>query len=100
MTVVTDPGDPRRVLVGTSSGLFESLDGGRLFMRHKDGTMATYVRKLYFSGEQQGLIWASVSGGTVASPNSGTSWIATFFDDYGPRADVRGIGLGPKTFVC
>lgn len=96
-TVATDPADPKHLEVGTASGLFSSHDGGATYFKTMNYYMRdSYLREIWFDPAQQGLIHVAMGGSAMASPDGGRNWITTHWDEWGPRADVQSISLGPQ----
>jgi photosystem II stability/assembly factor-like uncharacterized protein len=97
LTVATDPHDPRHVMLGTASGLFVSKDGGFTFRKTFNYYLVDgHIREIWFDAEQKGLIHLAMAGSAMASPDSGEHWITTHWNDWGPRADVLSLSLGPS----
>lgn len=96
-SVATDPADPKHVLLGTASGLFSSHDGGATYFKTMNYYMRdSYIREIWFDPQQQGLVHVAMGGSAMASPDGGKNWITTHWDQWGPRADVQSISLGPQ----
>jgi photosystem II stability/assembly factor-like uncharacterized protein len=96
-TVATDPADPRRLILGTASGLFTSQDGGMNYQKTMNYYMRdSYFREIWFDPQQPGLVHVAMGGSAMASPDGGRNWITTHWDEWGPRADVTSISLGPQ----
>lgn len=96
-TVATDPADPKHIEVGTASGLFSSRDGGATYFKTMNYYMRdSYIREIWFDPQQPGLIHVAMGGSAMASPDGGNNWITTHWDEWGPRADVQSISLGPQ----
>jgi photosystem II stability/assembly factor-like uncharacterized protein len=96
-TVAVDPFNSRRVLIGTASGLFTSEDGGFTFHKCIDFYLIdAHVREIWFDPEQKGLLHVAMAGSAMASPDGGKHWITTHWNDWGPRADVTSLSLGPE----
>ncbi len=94
--VATDPFDARKILLGTASGLFTSTDRGRTFKKTMDYYLQdSYVREIWLDPGQKGLIHLALGGSAMASPDGGAHWITTHWTDWGPRADVQSLSLGP-----
>lgn len=94
--VASDPFDPWKILVGTASGLFTSTDRGRTFKKTMDYYLRdSYVREIWLDPGQKGLIHLALGGSAMASPDGGAHWITTHWNDWGPRADVQSLSLGP-----
>jgi photosystem II stability/assembly factor-like uncharacterized protein len=95
-TVATDPSDPNKLLLGTASGLFLSNNRGASFRKTMNYYMRdSYIREIWFDPEQPGLVHVAMGGSAMASPDGGAHWITTHWDEWGPRADVQSISLGP-----
>lgn len=95
--VATDPADPRHILMGTASGLFTSRDGGATYFKTMNYYMRdSYIREIWFDPQQPGLVHVAMGGSAMASPDGGKNWITTHWDEWGPRADVQSISLGPQ----
>ncbi|MCB9554985.1 MAG: hypothetical protein H6707_02700 [Deltaproteobacteria bacterium] len=96
-TVVTDPATPNRLIVGTAQGLFYSTNAGTTMRKEMDFYIRdSYIRALYFSREQKGLLHMAMGGASMASPDGGENWITTHWSLWSPRGDVQWISLGPE----
>jgi photosystem II stability/assembly factor-like uncharacterized protein len=95
--VATDPADPNHILMGTASGIFDSKDGGATFHKTMNYYLrSSYIREIWFDPQQPGLVHVAMGGSSMASPDGGKNWITTHWDEWGPRADVQSISLGPQ----
>ena len=96
-TVATDPSDPNKVIIGTASGLFISKMRGVAFRKTMNYYMrGSYIREIWFDPEQKDLVHVAMGGSAMASPDGGKHWITTHWDEWGPRADVQSLSLGPQ----
>jgi photosystem II stability/assembly factor-like uncharacterized protein len=96
-TVATDPAEPRRLMVGTASGLFISRDNGNTFRKVDNYYLLdAHVREIWFDREQKGLVHLAMAGSAMASPDAGQHWVTTHWHDNNARADVLSMSLGPQ----
>jgi photosystem II stability/assembly factor-like uncharacterized protein len=95
--VATDPHDKNLILMGTASGIFTSKDRGLSFRKTMNYYMRdSYIREIWFDPQQKGLVHVAMGGSAMASPDGGEHWITTHWDEWGPRADVQSLSLGPQ----
>ena len=96
-TVATDPFNPKKVIIGTASGLFVSKLRGIAFRKTMNYYMrSSYIREIFFDPDQKNLVHVAMGGSAMASPDGGNHWITTHWDEWGPRADVQSLSLGPQ----
>ncbi|MBW2735552.1 MAG: hypothetical protein JRH20_24470, partial [Deltaproteobacteria bacterium] len=95
--VVTDPGDPKTLIVGTAGGLFISRDRGISLKKEMNFYVhGGFVRALYYDREMKGLLHMAMGGAAMASPDHGKNWITTRWHLWSPRSQVQWISLGPN----
>ena len=96
-TVATDPFNPKKVIIGTASGLFVSKLRGIAFRKTMNYYMrSSYIREIIFDPQQKDLVHVAMGGSGMASPDGGKHWITTHWDEWGPRADMQSLSLGPQ----
>jgi hypothetical protein len=96
MTVVTDPKIKKRLIVGTTSGLFVSKDGGVSFKKEMNFYVhGGYIRGLWYDRQNPSVVHMAMGGAAMASVDSGKNWITTHWHLWGPRSRVLWISLGP-----
>lgn len=86
LSTASDPGDPLRVLMGTSDGLFRSLDGGKTWEEAVLPVPAEQVTSVAFDPARRGRVYAAFREiGVFRSEDSGDIWEEVSLPFYPPE---------------
>lgn len=76
-SVAVDPGDRRRIFVGSWSGVFLSADGGENFALSNNGLPAdAVVTSIAFDRNDNNAVYIATSAGVFKSMTRGAGWVA------------------------
>ena len=100
-TVATDPNNRKRLLIGTASGLFISEDRGITFRKEMNFYIrGSYVRGLYYVGQDSSIVHMAMGGAAMGSPDGGKNWITTHWHLWHPRSRVNWISVGAGNLIA
>ncbi len=90
-SLLVSPEDPRRIVLGTHAGLYESSDGGRTWRKGKlaGNDAMNLVRTT------RGRVWAAGHNVLFASDDAGTTWEEVRPSGL-PNLDLHGFAADPR----
>ena len=95
-TVAVSPQNGNIIFVGTGSGLFRSLDGGKSWQPLHDGLRDENIRALALSPATPNMIYAGTSKGIFLSEDGGDHWTDWFEESSGLSSmDIQDLVIHP-----